>query len=60
MERYAKEHGHDTTGLDEWVMIVHADGAVEFHPYWFPEDPNRMWDRGWSDDTPLKNPPDTL
>jgi hypothetical protein len=56
--RYAKEHGHDPTELREWVMMVAEDGGVEFYPYWIPEDPNGNFDRGWSDRTPLKDPPD--
>lgn len=58
--RYAKEHGHDPTGIREWVMVVADDGRVDFYPYWIPEDPTRKFDRGWSDRTPLKDPPDLL
>jgi len=60
MVRYAKEHGYDPTGLSEWVMFVSRDGNVEFFPYWIPEDPYGKFDRGWSDRTPLKWPPDAL
>lgn len=60
MARYAKEHGYDTTGLREWVMIVADNGHIDFYPYWIPEDPNPKFDRGWSDKTPLKDPPDPL
>lgn len=59
-DRYAKEHGHDTTGLNEWVMIVATDGKVDFFPYWIPEVPGKNVDRGWSDRTALKNPPELL
>ena len=60
LERYAKEHGHDPTGLEEWVMIVSNEGSVQFFPYWIPENPHTNYDRGWTDRTPLKNPPDPL
>lgn len=60
MERYALEHGHDVSGLDEWVMIVSAAGHVAFFPHWFPEDAQKQYDRGWTDRTPLKDPPDPL
>lgn len=60
MIRYAREHGHDPAGLQEWVMVVSDEGAVEFFPYWIPEDPDGRFDRGWSDHTPLKDPPDSL
>jgi hypothetical protein len=60
MIRYAQEHGHDPTGLDEWVMIVSDDGDVAFFPYWFPEDPTQDYDRGWTDRTPMKDPPEPL
>jgi len=58
--RYAKEHGYDPAGVPEWVMIVSDEGEVAFYPYWIPEDANRSFDRGWSDRTPLKEPPETL
>jgi hypothetical protein len=60
LERYAKEHGHDPTGLDDWVMIVSRDGRVQFFPYWFPTDAPEDCDRGLSDRTPLKDPPELL
>lgn len=60
MVRYAREHGHDPTGLAEWVMFVAEDGTVEFYPYWVPEDDSQTYDRGWTDRTPLKQPPDRL
>lgn len=41
-------------------MIVSDDGEVEFYPYWIPSDPDATFDRGWSDRTPLKEPPDPL
>ena len=60
MVRYAKEHGHDPTGVHEWVMFVSDRGEVDFYPHWIPENPDGKFDRGWSDCTPLKNPPDSL
>jgi len=60
MVRYAKEHGYDPTGVQEWVMLVSDNGEVDFYPYWIPEDPDGKYDRGWSDRTPLKDPPDSL
>ena len=58
-ERYALEHGHDTSHLDEWVMLVRTSGEIEFYPYWFPPEPFRVrnGDRGWKDSTPLRDPP---
>jgi hypothetical protein len=43
--------------MDEWTMIVSDDGAVAFFPYAIAEDPNEDYDRGWTDRTPLRNPP---
>jgi hypothetical protein len=60
MVRYAKEHGHDPTGLRAWVMVVSHEGDVAFYPYWIPEDPDGTFDRGWTDRTPLQNPPELL
>jgi hypothetical protein len=60
MVRYAQEHGHDPTGLREWVMLVSADGEVEFYPYWVDEDPDGSFDRGWHDRTPMHDPPEEL
>lgn len=60
MERYAIEHGHDPRGLDAWVMIVSEHGGVDFYPFWIPEDPDKEYDRGWTDKTPFKDPPDAL
>lgn len=58
--RYAKEHGYDPTGIKEWVLVVSQAGQVEFFPYWIPEDPDVTFDRGWSDRTPLSDPPELL
>ncbi len=60
MMRYAREHGHDPAGIREWVMLVAPAGEVEFFPYWIPEDLDVPFDRGWSDRTPLTNPPELL
>ena len=60
MIKYAKEHGHDPTGLDEWTMIVSHDGEVHFYPYFIDEQPGQTYDRGWTDRTPLSDPPEKL
>ena len=41
-------------------MVVSADGHVAFFPHWVPKDFPDDCDRGWSDRTPLKYPPDAL
>ena len=38
-------------------MIVSDDGSVEFFDHWFPESPHKFYDRGWTDQTPLSDPP---
>ena len=63
LERYAKDHGHDPAGLDEWTMIVSADGEVRFYPYYYVSEDTcatygeRIPLHGWTDEFPVWDPP---
>lgn len=59
MVRYAKEHGCDPTGLKDWTLVVYKDGRVDFFPF-YKELPAGDFDSGWGDNTPLKDPPESL
>lgn len=60
MVRYAREHGFDASGLHEWTMLVHDDGRVDFFDHYVPLPVTTTCDRGWSDRTPLADPPEPL
>jgi hypothetical protein len=41
-------------------MLVHDDGRVDFFDHYVPLPVTTTCDRGWSDRTPLADPPEPL